>query len=113
MKYNLPNGVVYEGFADGSIKLTTKDGAELTIDPDGKVSANLKLIRNVGIKSLVDVESYLINEVYGSRSHVIRFFGGGVARFAYNAEGKLIELGGECIGTTLTPDGDVIFSRGN
>lgn len=109
MKMQLPNGVTFEEFDDGSIKLTTKHGAELTIDSSGNVAANLATIRNVGLQNLAEVESHAITDAFGSRSHVVKFHGGGVARFAYNNAGKLIELSGTKIGTSLSPEGDVTF----
>lgn len=106
----LPNGVTFEEFEDGSITLTAKNGTQVSIDADGNVSANLSKIRNIGIRNLVDIESHTINDVFGSRSHVIKFKDGGIAKFSYNQIGQLIELGGNQLGLSLTPEGDVIFS---
>lgn len=110
MKMQLLNGVTFEEFSDGSIKIITKHGAELEIDPSGNVSAKLESIRNIGLLNIAEIESHVINDAFGSRSHVVKFHGGGIANFSYNSAGKLIELSGTNVTTSLSSEGDVTFS---
>jgi hypothetical protein len=110
MKMQLPNGATFEEFDDCSKKLITTDGNEITIDPAGNISANLAVLRHVGVKNLMEVESHVITDAFGARSHVVKFHGGGFAQFAYNSAGQLIELAGQNVEILINKDGDLTFS---
>jgi len=56
------------------------------------VSLHAESIKSVGIENLVDVDIHVINRLFNSVAHYIKFFGCGGGRFSYNAEGELLEF---------------------
>ena len=97
---------------DGSLSVETAAGAAITMGDDG-ISINLEEIKSVGIKNVIDVEVHQINTIVGSRSHYIRFNGGGEVKFAYNQKGQLIEFSGKNVSLNLTPENELLFSQNN
>jgi hypothetical protein len=73
---------------------------EITISPDGSVSANsegaLELnfdkIKSVGVENIIDVETYSITRVARSTSHFVKFFGGGEVILAYSDQGRILDF---------------------
>jgi hypothetical protein len=96
---------------DGTVSVQTSGGVTMTMGAEGGISMDLQKIRSVGIKNVMDVDVHSINTVVGSRSHYIRFLGGGDVKFAYNQAGQLIELSSQNVILTLTPNDELIFSR--
>ncbi|MDP1773865.1 MAG: hypothetical protein Q8L15_16455 [Methylobacter sp.] len=95
---------------DGTLSVKSSSGAVITMGENG-ISIDLEKIESVGIKNVIDVETHSINTVVGSRSHFIKFYGGGEVRFAYNQAGRLIELSSTNVILSLSPDNGLIFSR--
>lgn len=95
---------------DGTVSVKSSSGAAITMGDSG-ISIDLEKINSVGIKNIIDVETHSINTALGSRSHFIKFYGGGEVQFAYNQAGQLIELSSTNVSLLLTPDNELIFSR--
>jgi hypothetical protein len=74
-------------------------------DADG----SLDVLKCVGIKNIGLVESYQINTLFGSRSHVVCFAGGGVLQFAYNEKNELLELSAHKVQFELSLLGEAVF----
>jgi hypothetical protein len=83
----------------------------IVVDQNRNVKLDLAAIEGVGIHNVIEVESHQINRVLGSTSHYIRFHGGGEVRFAYNDQGKLIELSARDCGFSLTNKNELFFHR--
>lgn len=68
-------------------------GSRLALD--GKeVASQLPALRTVGLRNLMEVVRHDVVRVAGSTSHTVHFRDGGLAQFAYNDAGELIELSG-------------------
>ena len=96
---------------DGATVLRTTSGGKMEIDKQRNVTLDLATITAVGLQNLSDVESHQINRVIGSVSHFVRFHGGGELRFAYNHEGKLIELSAQNCAFVLTQANELLFGK--
>ncbi len=83
-------------------------GAEFGFS-EGTLWAELPVLRTVGVRDLCDVEQHDRVSVAGIVSHTIRFRGGGMAHFAYNLRGELIELSGHGISAVFDPEGRVLL----
>jgi hypothetical protein len=94
---------------DGSATLRTATGGTMQVDKERNVTLDLETITAVGIRDLSEVETHRINRVMGSISHFVRFHGGGEVRFAYNHEGKLIELSAQNCGFSLSARNELLF----
>jgi len=94
---------------DGSATVRTTTGGTMQVDKERNVTLDLETITAVGIKNLSEVETHQINRVMGSISHFVRFHGGGEVRFAYNHEGKLIELSAQNCGFALSGKNELLF----
>lgn len=97
--------------ADGARSVRTVTGAQVIKTASGRYSIDMNHVKAVGIKNVVEVESYEIHTVANSRSHFVRFHGKGELKFAYNSAGQLLELGWENLNFVLTADDELIFSR--
>jgi hypothetical protein len=75
-----------------SILVQPVGGLPVTHTPDGDAVLQLDKIQSVGIRDITDVVEHRINTIVGTRSHMVRFFNGGVLTYAYNDSGQLIEL---------------------
>lgn len=96
-----------EHHADGAITVSMGNGRVYTLK-DGNISAQLPVIKAIGIKHVAEVASHAINTIVGSRSHVIHFINGGLLRFAYN-EGHLFDLYAENLHHQLSVDNELLF----
>lgn len=88
----------------------TRPGQTLECDDTGNLIATLATIRSVGIADLTHVQSHHINRIAGSTSHVVHFIGGGLLRFAYSEQGKLIELSGRHVRGRVSAGNEIVFS---
>jgi len=104
-------GTHIETNPDGSLLAKTASGTAISLDAEGNASINLERIKSVGLKNIIDVEAHNINTVAGSRSHYVRFLGGGEVQFAYNHKGQLIELSSTKVAISITRENELIFSR--
>jgi len=96
---------------DGSATVHTPSGGVIDIARDRNVTLDLKTIESVGIHNVIEVETHQITRVAGSTSHFIRFHGGGEVRFAYNHQGKLIELSAENCAFSLSNGNELLFQK--
>jgi hypothetical protein len=103
------HGASIEKGEDGSAQVRTAGGATIDISNERNVELNIETIQSVGIYDLSEVEGHLINQVLGSTSHLVRFHGGGELRFAYNQQGKLIELSASNCGFVLSNSNELLF----
>lgn len=78
--------------SSGQVTSRTNPDGSVSLSSEQPVSLHVESIKSVGIENLVDVETHVINRLFNSVSHYIRFFGGGEVRFSYNAEGELLEF---------------------
>jgi hypothetical protein len=69
----------------------TADGVSIS-GAKQPVALHIESIRGIGIENITDVESHSINRVFNSVSHLIRFYGGGEVRIAYDLKGELLEF---------------------
>lgn len=76
---------------------------------NGNVEIEPRTIKSVGIEHLSDVVEHQITTILGSTSHMVRFINGGRLEFAYNSEGKLIELNSRNLAVKITRDGEILF----
>lgn len=101
-----------EAQADGSITVKLPNGAIIAMrgsDIDMSLPTEITLSA-VGIKNLVEVESYTINTIVGSRSHVVRFINGGYLQFTYNNAGQIVDLTAEKLIGQLTQENEMLYS---
>lgn len=84
------------------------NGHRFTLKGDS-ICADLSAITAVGVKHLDEVASHTVNNIVGSRSHVIHFVNGAVLQYAYNSAGQLIELSGQNLAFSLSHDNELIF----
>jgi hypothetical protein len=105
------HGASIETRDDGTTSVRTAGGGVIDVDQNRNVKLDLATIEAVGIHNVIEVESHQINRVLGSTSHYIRFHGGGEVRFAYNDQGKLIELSARSCGFSLTNKNELFFHR--
>jgi hypothetical protein len=87
--------------ADGSLSITSKQPVNLHIES----------IKSVGVENLIDVEVHAINRVFNSVSHYIKFHGGGEVRFAYDANGELLEFTGSNIDAEVHNGERILLKR--
>jgi hypothetical protein len=104
-------GTSIETRDDGSATVRTTSGGVIDIAMDRNMTLNLETIESVGIHNLIEVETHQINHVAGSTSHFVRFYGGGEVRFAYNHQGKLIELSAENCAFSLSNKNELLFQK--
>lgn len=97
----------FEEQPDGSVKITTKDGRIVVIDKDGNAQTDLSNIKNVGIESISDLESYTIMRDGDLTVHNGVYRDGGYFKIAYTSDGKLEEFSGKNIGQTITRDNEI------
>jgi hypothetical protein len=81
------------------------DANTLPVDEDGVPYVHLERISRVGLADLATVAEYRIEEHFGSISHHVRLCNGGKLRFAYALSGELLELSGEQLLISITPEG--------
>jgi hypothetical protein len=96
---------------DGTVIVHTAAGAVIDIARNRNVKLDLEAIESVGIHNVIEVESHQITRIAGSTSHFIRFHGGGEVRFAYNDQGKLIELSAQHCAFSLSNKNELLFQK--
>ncbi len=94
----------------GGIVSGTLDGQHICLK-DGDVELTLESVNAVTVADLRWVEQHTITRVFDSVSHFIRFVGGGELRFAFSFEGDLLELSGEHVAMSISPDGETLVFR--
>lgn len=72
--------------------------------PDG-VEFSLPSLKTVGLAHLAYVAEYRIETHFDSASHFVRLINGGELHFAYNFDGRLLELKGSYVSFRITPEG--------
>jgi hypothetical protein len=88
-----------------------KGGQSFTIQiEDGIPSCKLPVINSVGIANLCEVQEHTITRFMGTQSHVVKFQNGGELRYAYSAQGDLLELFFVQLDAYLLKNGDIFFS---
>lgn len=60
---------------------------------------DFKNIKSIGLENIADIEHHLIHEIFGSRSHLIKFRNGGEVSFSYNNKGGLANF--QSVGVNL------------
>ena len=95
----------------GAFSAQTSTGAKVTKRADGRHTIDIRNVRAVGIRNVVDVETHEITTVANSRSHFVRFLGGGELRFAYSNTGQLLKFDWDNLNFVLTPDDELVFFR--
>jgi hypothetical protein len=91
----------------GGIVSGSLDGRHICLR-DGDVELMLECVNAVTVADLRWVEQHTITRVFDSVSHFIRFVGGGELRFAFSLEGDLLELSGEHVAMSISPDGETL-----
>jgi hypothetical protein len=91
---------------DGWVVHTTS-GARFEIRR-GSCTADLPVIRSVGLIDMCDVVSHQTNRLLGCTSHVIRLCNGGHVHFGYNDRGQLLMLEGSACRLKIDDDGHVL-----
>jgi hypothetical protein len=110
MKFD-SHGSSIETRADGTATVHTAAGAVINIAKNRDVKLDLEEIQSVGIYNVIEVETHQITHVAGSTSHFVRFHGGGEVSFAYNHQGKLIELSAKDCGFSLSNKNELLFRK--
>lgn len=87
-------GVDLEATADG-LQLKNAAGSAITLGPDGKPKITLSNLKSVGIRNIVDVQSYSLTKTEEFVMHDIEFVNGGRAKMGYSHAGRLMELSKE------------------
>jgi hypothetical protein len=82
-------------------------GAEFTVQ-DGALVSQLPILASVGVGNLAEISAHDIVRVAQLTSHTMRFFDGGLLRFAYNDRGQLIELAGQHVHMSIDKEGHVL-----
>ncbi len=77
----------------------------------GDIDIELEYVNAVTVADLRWVEQHAITRVFDSVSHFIRFVGGGELRFAFSFDGNLLELSGEQVAMSISPDGETLVFR--
>jgi len=88
----------------------TPSGASIKHVDQNNLHFDLKNIKSVGVKNIIDVEFHAVNTILKSRSHLIRFRNGGEVAFAYNDTGCLIDLYAVGVDLTLSQNNELMFS---
>lgn len=94
--------------ADGTVTVRLDQGERFALTAAG-ICADLTSITAVGIKHVDEVASHIIHTIDGSRSHVIRFINGSLLNYAYNSEGRLIELSAQNLACRISSDNELLF----
>ncbi len=94
---------------DGTMEIVNEAGASLKFDRDGNIQLDIENIEAIGIKSITEVISHRIMRDGAVTVHEIEFINGGSAKVAYTTEGKLKEFSCSKVGTTLTPESEIII----
>ena len=110
MKFD-SHGSSIETREDGSATVHTPAGSVIDISKDRNVNLDLETIGAVGIHDVIEVETHQITRVMGSTSHFVRFHGGGEVSFAYNHQGKLIELSAKNCAFSLSNKNELLFRK--
>ena len=100
-----------QGNCRGEFSTQTTTGAKITKAEDGRHVIGMRRVKAVGIENLMDVEVHGISTVANSRSHYVRFQGGGELRYSYNSAGQLLEFSWENLDFVLTMNDEIMFSR--
>lgn len=90
--------------------IQTRPSLTIEHDAEGNLLVTMPTIRSVGIADLTQVQSHHVNRIAGSTSHVVHFIGGGLLRFAYSEQGKLIELSGRHVRALASAEHEIVFS---
>lgn len=100
-----------EHAADGQITVRFDTGHSFILEGDSIFAdmAAITAITAIGVKHLDEVASHTVNNIVGSRSHVIHFVNGAILRYAYNSTGQLIELSGQNLACSLSGRNELIF----
>jgi hypothetical protein len=97
-----------ESDTDGTVTVRFEQGERFALTAAG-ICADLTSITAVGIKHVDEVASHIINTIAGSRSHVIHFINGSLLNYAYNSEGRLIELSARNLACRISRDSELLF----
>lgn len=95
---------------DGSIAVEMDDGRKFNMDAQGGANIDLKKIKSVGIKNIVDLSQYIITQHEGLIVHSIAFKDGGLVSFSYDTNGKLTKFSGTTVKLTVSKDNEIIIS---
>lgn len=89
----LPRNARVSGNPRDGYVVHTAGGSRIEMDGNG-FTADLPVIRSVGLLDLCEVAVHRVNRVLGSTSHVVHFTNGGHVHFAYTDQGQLLILEG-------------------
>jgi len=95
---------------DGSAILETEDGRKFRLGADGTVNADLKSIKSVGVKNLIDLTGYTLMRKEGLIRHNLQFRNGGSATLAYEESGTLVEFKISGLETNITKESELTLS---
>ena len=89
---------------------TSKDAEtdELNIHCLQNMHVTVKQLRQVGVKSLSDVQQHHIHMVAGSCSHVLQLRGAGQLQFAHRDNGEILQTTGNHLQVNLTTQGQCL-----
>jgi hypothetical protein len=88
----------------------TPSGVSICRVNQNHLHVDFKNIQSVGLENIVDVEHHLINTVFNSRSHLIKFRNGGEVTFVYNDKGQLVDMCAIGVNLFFSQNNELIFS---
>jgi hypothetical protein len=97
--------------SDGKLEFRDNPDGSKTGTSDKPVHMHIETIKSVGIENLVDIETHTINKLFGSVSHLIKFYGGGEVRFSYNDKGEILEFTGNRVDARIENGERLVLRR--
>jgi hypothetical protein len=97
--------------SDGKLEFRDNPDGSKTGTSDKPVHMHIETIKAVGVENLVDIEQHTINKLFGSVSHLIKFYGGGEVRFSYNAKGEILEFTGSRVDARIENGERLVLRR--
>jgi len=102
-----------------TVKFQSKGKMEFRDNPDGSktgtsdkpVHMHFGVIKSVGVENLLDIEAHVINRVFNSVSHLVKFVGGGEVRFSYNDKGEILEFMGQRVDAQIINGERLVLKR--
>ena len=87
-------------------------GRAVRVETAGRVVVKIESPPMVTLRDLSQVIGHEVVHVARSTSHLVRFVGGGLLRYAYNERGELIELSMHDLQATHLRDGSIVVETG-
>ena len=95
---------------DGSMTVEMDDGRKFNMDAQGNTNIDLRSIKSVGIKNIVDLTQYTITQHEGLVVHTILYNNGGRVSFSYDTSGKLEKFSCTKASLSISKDNEIMIS---